>query len=247
MAAADGEVKVPAPGGTVTYAEMRMVAQEIHRLEKQARRIRTGALVFTGLIVGTAIFAGVIALLVSAFQDTEIKDDGGSQMAMVKKDTDQVIATTQSLEDLDASDLVDYARNEKDAEGLPDGEWTLSDERISLIRSLSWKSGQKMEVHHVAEITRYNGKDTRVEITTKAGHKITIWDSEKLSGVGSDNFDIKIRRKHLNGTMAPEEEINADGDENDTGRGRVLVSLNRPVLAPRPRAVNVDDFWDDDL
>ena len=38
-------------------------------------------------------------------------------MAMVKKDTDKVVATTQSMEDLDASDLVDYGRGGKDADG----------------------------------------------------------------------------------------------------------------------------------
>lgn len=226
-------------GGTVSYAEMRMVAQEIHRLERQARRIRTGALVFTGLLVGTAIFAGIIALLVSAFTDTEIKEDG-AQMAMVKKDTDKVVATTQSLEDLDASDLVDYSRSGTDAEGAPDGEWTLTDERISLIRTLSWKEGQRLEVHHVAEIVRHDGKNTAVEITTKAGHKITIWDKD-----GVDNFDIMIKRYDRNtNTFLTEVEVNADGDEVD-GRGRVLVSLTRPVLAARPRAINVDDFWDD--
>jgi len=228
-------------GGSVSYAEMRMVAQEIHRLERQARRIRTGALVFTGLLVGTAIFAGIIALLVSAFQDTEIKEDG-SQMAMVKKDTDKVVATTQSMEDMDASDLVDYGRSGKDADGDPDGEWTLTDERISMIRSLSWKEGQRLEVHHVAEIVRVDGKHTRVEITTKAGHRITIWDKD-----GVDNFDIMMKRFDRNtNTFLPEVEVNADGDESDTGRGRVLVSLARPVLAPRPRAINIEDFWDDD-
>jgi len=228
--------------GTVSYAEMRMVAQEIHKLERQARRIRTIALVVVGLLVGTAIFAGIIALLVSAFQDTEIKEDG-SQMAMVKKDTDKVVATTQSLEDIDASDLVDYGRSSTDGTGSPDGPWTLTDERISLIRTLSWKEGQRLEVHHVAEVVRHDGLDTRVEITTKAGHKITIWDSD-----ATDNFNIMIKRYDRNTkSYLPEQEVNANGDEDGTGgRGRVLVSLNRPVLEPRPRAINIDDFWDDD-
>ena len=31
-------------------------------------------------------------------------------------------------------------------QGDPDGEWTLTDERISIIRSLSWKEGQRLEV-----------------------------------------------------------------------------------------------------
>jgi len=235
-------VDIGANGGTVTYAEMRMVAQEIHRLEQQARRIRTGALICVGLLVGTAVFAGVIALLVSAFTETEIKEDG-AQLAMVKKDTNKVVATSQSLEDVDGSDLVDYARNLKDANGEPDGEYTLSDERIALIRTISWKAGQKMEVHHVSEIVRHDGKDVRVEITTKAGHKITIWDKD-----GVDNYDVVINRyDRVQQKLLPDEDVNPNGDENDSGRGRVLVSLNRPVLAARPRPINVDDFWDDDV
>lgn len=240
------EVKGPADvsvgaGGTVTYAEMRMVAQEIHRLEMQARRIRTGALICIGMLVGTAVFAGVIALLVSAFAETEIKEDG-AQLAMVKKDTDQVVATTQSLEDLDGSDLIDYARTGQDAQGIADGEWTLTDERIALIRSISWKDGPRMEVHHVAEIMRHDGQDAHVLITTKAGHKITIWDQD-----GVDNFDVEIQRyDRANKVLGPKEDVNPQGDEGDSGRGRILVSLSRPVLAARPRAVNVDDFFDDD-
>lgn len=246
MAGKAGEVAVNA-GGTVTYNEMRMVAQEIHRLEKQARRIRTGALVCIGLLVGTAVFAGVIVLLVSAFTETEIKDDNG-QLAMVKKETNKVVATTQSLEDLDGSDLVDYNRDGKDANGEADGEWTLTDERIALIRTISWKDGQKMEVHHVAEIVRHDGTDTRVEITTKAGHQITIWDSDLLSGkTAGDNFDVKIKRFDRDTRQfGPEEEVNAQGDENDSGRGRILISMSRPTLEARPRPINVDDFFDDD-
>jgi len=241
MASGGGEVKVDAGEGTVTYAEMRMVAQEIHRLEMQARRIRTAALVAIGLLVGTAVFAGVIALLVSAFTETEIKDDGG-QMAMVKKDTDKVVATTQSLEDLDGSDLIDYARSGKDANGEADGEWTLTDERIALIRTISWKDGPKLEVHHVAEIVRHDGNDARVDITTKAGHKITVWDQD-----GVDNFDVVIQRyDQALKKLGPKEDVNPQGDENDSGRGRILISLNRPVLAPRPRPINIDDFFDDD-
>lgn len=240
-----GEEKInvaPSTGGAVTYSEMRMVAQEIHRLEQQARRIRTGALICIGLLVGTAVFAGVISLLVTAFTETEIKEDGG-QIAMVKKDTNKVVATSQSLEDIDGSDLVDYGRTGKDAQGLPDGEWTLTDERIALIRTISWKAGQKMEVHHVSEVVRHNGNDTRVEISTKAGHKIVIWDQD-----GTDNFDVTIRRMdRVTGKLMPVEDVNPNGDENNSGRGRVLVSLNRPVLAPRPRPINVDDFWDDDV
>jgi len=229
-------------GGTVTYAEMRMVAQEIHRLERQARQIRTAALVCVGLLVGTAVFAGVIALLVSAFTQTEIKEDG-AQLAMVsKKDTSKVVATAQSLEDIDGSDLVDYGRYDVDANGDPDGEWNLSDERIALIRTISWKDGQRMEVHHVAEIVRFDGTDARVEITTKAGHVITIWDKD-----GVDNFDVVIRRFDRNtNSFGPDEDVNPMGDENDSGRGRILVSLNRPVLADRPRPINIDDFFDDD-
>jgi hypothetical protein len=241
MADKEGEVVVSA-GGTVTYAEMRMVAQEIHRLEKQARRIRTGALVCIGLLVGTAIFAGVIVLLVSAFQETEIKQDEG-QLAMVKKDTNKVVATTQSLEDVDGSDLVDYSRGAADNNGDPDGEWTLSDERVALIRSISWKDGPVMEVHHVAEIVRHDGTDTRVEIVTKANHKITIWDQFP----GDDNFDVQIQRySRETNTWAASADVNPQGDENNSGRGRILVSLARPQLETRPRPINVDDFFDDD-
>jgi hypothetical protein len=232
--------KVDVVAGSVTYGEMRLVAQEIHRLEKQAQRIRTAALIFVGLLVGTAVFAGVIAMLVSAFTQTEIKDDGG-QMAMVKKNTDKVVATSQSLEDIDGSDLVDYLRTGVDAEGKADGEWQLTDERIALIRSISWKAGQKMEVHYISEIVRHDGKDVRVELTTKAGHKITIWDSD-----GVDNFDVMMKRyDRISKTYMAEEEINANGDEAD-GRGRILVSLDRPTLIAKPRPINVDDFWDDD-
>jgi hypothetical protein len=229
-------------GGTVSYAEMRMVAQEIHRLETQARRIRTCALIFVGLLVGTAVFAGVIALLVSAFTQTEIKEDG-AQLAMVKKDTNKVVATSQSLEDIDGSDLLDYARVGTDAAGDPDGEWVLADARIALIRTISWKAGQKTEVHHVGEIVRHDGKDARVEITTKAGHIITIWDQD-----GVDNFDIVIKRYDPSTkSYLPDEDVNPNGDENNSGRGRVLVSLSRPTLEARPRPINVDDFWDDDV
>lgn len=228
----------------VTYGEMRMVAQEIHRLEKQARRIRFGALICIGLLVGTVIFGAVIALLVSAFKQTDVKEDG-AQLALVKKDTQKVVATTQSLEDIDGSDLVDYARTRVDANGDPDGAWVLSDERISQIRTISWRAadpatGAKVtEVHQVAEIMRQNGKDTAVKITTKAGHVITIWDN-----TGGDNFDVMMKRwDAATKTFGPEFEVNADGDEAD-GRGRVLVSLTRPSLEARPRAINVDNFWD---
>jgi hypothetical protein len=240
--------KVEAGPQKVSYAEMRMVAQEIHRLNQTQRRIRTAGMVFTGLLVGTALFAGVITLLYSAFTETEISSDD-QQLAMVKKGTNKVVATTASLEDVDASDLVDYGRTGKDASGNPDGDWALDDERISRIRSLSWKNGPTLEVHHVAEIVRHDGKDARVEITTKAQHRITIWDSD-----GVDNFDIKMKRYNPSTKKYDAEiEVNADGDESQveegrgtTGRGRVLVSLHRPVLEARPRAINIDDFWDDD-
>lgn len=243
MADKAGEVAIPAAGGSVTYAEMRMVAQEIHRLEKQARRIRTGALICIGLLVGTAVFAGVIALLVSAFTETEIEEDG-AQLAMVKKDTNKVVATTQSLEDLDGSDLVDYSRGQwTDTNGDPDGEWILTDERIARIRTISWKDGPTMEVHHIAEIVRHDGQDTRVEMITKAGHKITIWDQFP----NDDNFDVEIQRyDRTNNVLGPVEDVNPMGDENDSGRGRILVSLTRPVLESRPRPINIDDFFDDD-
>lgn len=233
------------PTGQVSYAEMRQVAQEIHRLEKQARQIRTGALICVGLLVGTAVFAGVIALLVAAFTETEIKEDGG-QLAMVKKDTNKVVATTQSLEDIDGSDLVSYAKTKKLADGTMDGEWTLSDERIALIRTVSWKAGPVLEVHYVSEIVRHDGNQTRVEITTKAGHLITLWDDEGLLK-GETPLEVFIKRfnKH-NNSFGALEEINPNGDEKE-GRGRVLVSLNRPVLAARPRPINVDDFFDDDV
>jgi len=246
MSKPDGDtmVAMPSNAGTVTYAEMRMVAQEIHRLEKQARRIRTCALISIGLLVGSAVFAGVAALLVSAFTETEIKDtDGGSELKMVKKDTKNVVATTQSLEDIDGSDLIDYARTRKDANGDDDGEWILSDERIALIRSVSWKDGKNLEVHHVAEIVRHDGKDAHVKLTTKAGHKITIWPQD-----GVDNFDVQIERYdwEKNPPLQPAEDVNPMGDENDSGRGRILVSLSRPVLEERPRPIKVDDFFDDD-
>jgi len=222
----------------VTYGEMRMVAQEIHRLEKQARRIRFGALICVGLLVGTVIFGAVIALLVSAFKQTDVKEDG-AQLALVKKDTQKVVATTQSLEDIDGSDLIDYARTRVDANGEADGPWVLSDERISQIRTISWRAGGVTEVHQVAEITRQDGTDAKVIITTKAGHVITIWDN-----TGGDNFDVMMKRWDRNThTFGPEFEVNADGDEAD-GRGRVLVSLSRPRLEARPRAINVDNFWD---
>lgn len=223
----------------VTYGEMRMVAQEIHRLEKQARRIRFCALICVGLLVGTAIFGGVIALLVSAFKQTDVKEDG-AQLALVKKDTQKVVATTQSLEDIDGSDLIDYARTRVDANGEADGPWVLSDERISQIRTISWRAGGVTEVHQVAEITRDDGTEAKVKLTTKAGHEITIWDN-----TGGDNFDVMMRRwdREKKNWEGPEFEVNAEGDEAD-GRGRVLVSLSRPRLEARPRAINVDNFWD---
>jgi hypothetical protein len=196
--------------------------------------------------VGTAVFAGVIALLVAAFTETEIKEDGG-QLAMVKKDTDKVVATTQSLEDIDGSDLVSYAKTKKLADGTMDGEWTLSDERIALIRTISWKAGPVLEVHYVSEIVRHDGAQTRVEITTKAGHLITLWDDQGLKP-GETKMEVFIKRfnKHTN-KLGAEEEVNPNGDEaGQDGRGRVLVSLSRPTLAARPRPINVDDFFDDD-
>lgn len=230
--------------GQVSYAEMRQVAQEIHRLEKQARQIRTGALICVGLLVGTAVFAGVIALLVAAFTETEIREDGG-QLAMVKKDTNKVVATTQSLEDIDGSDLVSYAKTKTLADGTKDGEWTLSDERIALIRTISWKAGPVLEVHYVSEIVRHDGNQTRVEITTKAGHVITLYDDQGLKA-GETKNEVFIKRfNKRNNSFGVLEEVNPNGDEKD-GLGRVLVSLNRPTLAARPRPINVDDFFDDD-
>jgi hypothetical protein len=230
-----GEPQVP---NKVTYAEMRLVAQEIHRLEKQARRIRFAALICIGLLVGTAVFAGVIALLVSAFKETDVKKDG-PQLALVKKNTDKVIATTQSLEDLDACDLIRYLPETKDAQGYPDGNWVLPDDRIGLVRAVSWRANNKTEVHHVAEIQRHDGIDARVEMVTKAGHKITVWDD-----TDADNFNVEIERyDRVNKKLGPKEEVNAEGDE-DGGCGRMLVSLTRPQLLPRPRPINVDAFWD---
>jgi len=247
-----GGIQIPVEGQKVSYAEMRMVAQEIHRLEKQARRIRTIALVSSGLFLGTAVFAGVIFLLVKAFAETEVKREDGTA-TLVKKDTTDVVQTTQSLEDRDGSSLLDYARNTLDANGDPDGDWKLTDEQISRIRTISWKAGQVMEVHHVAEIVRYDGTDTRVEITTKANHKITIWNNDCLgqnnvpiSGCTADKFDVMIRRyDRTTNTYAAEEEVNANGDEGTEGKGRVVVSLERPKVEAK-ETINLDDYLDDD-
>jgi hypothetical protein len=233
----------------VTYGEMRLVALELNRLEVRGKRIRTCAMIIIGFISVTALFAGGIAVLVSAFKKTEVRDQP-SGLILTKKETQKIIATSQSTEDIDGSDLIDYGRNLIDDNGDPDGAWTLSNDRIALIRSLSWRSddtdpsspsyGQKKtEVHHVAEIERHDGPQAHVKIVTKAKHIIKIWDN-----TGGDNFDVKIfRYNRATGGYFPEEEISANGDEAD-GRGRVLVSLSRPRLQTRPRAINADDYWD---
>lgn len=235
-------------GETLTYKEMRAVAQEIFNYEKKMRKIRTIAMIAGGLLMTTILVLAGTVLIFQMTADTEVQEAGG-QSALVKKGTNRVVATTESVEDVDGADLVDYAKNRVDAEGDPDGDWLLSDSRIAMIRSISWKECDDANsggppcttyVEHVAEIRRIDGTNASVEVTCKAGHKITIWDHDS-----TDNFNVLIKRwNRVSNTFDAEEEINAEGDE-DGGRGRIMVSLKKPMLVDPPggRTIKMDDYF----
>jgi hypothetical protein len=227
--------------GELTYKEMRAVAQEIFAIERKQRKMRTAALVVSGLLLGTIAFLLCMVLIYGLVSETEVKDDH-NQLALVKKGSNQVVATTESVEDLDGADLVDYDRSGKDANGTADGNWLLSESQIAMIRTISWREADVMNVHHIAGITRYDGQDARVEMTTKAGHEIVVWDSD-----GVDNFNVKLKRWNPdNNAFDPEVEVNAEGDfDNDpNGRGRVVVSLRRPTLDKSGSgAVSTPDYF----
>lgn len=230
--------KLPDQDEVLTYKEMRAVAQEIFKYEANMRKIRTGAMLCGGLLITLVVTLGGVLLILQFTVDTDV-DCGGKQCAWVKRGTKKVIQTTESLEDLDASDLTDYERDQTDANGDEDGEWVLSDAKLSMIRTISWRENDTMYVQHVAEIRRVNGQDTRVEITTKAGHKMTIWDND-----GVDNFNVMISRyDQETNTYGPETEVLPDGDEGDLGRGRVMVSLKRPDLSYKVRDVKMEEYF----
>uniref|UniRef100_A0A7S2DAA1 Uncharacterized protein n=1 Tax=Alexandrium andersonii TaxID=327968 RepID=A0A7S2DAA1_9DINO len=231
-------------GGFLTYKEMRCVAQEIFKYEQRMRRIRTSAMIGGSILLIFVVLLGGGVVIFGMVADTEVREDG-RQSALVKRDSNRVIATSESTEDFDGSDLVDYQRNGVDANGDPDGEWILNDSRVAMIKTISWKEGEVGNettiVHHVADITRYDGQNTSVDITTKVGHKIIIWDSD-----GVDRFDVMIRRWNVDmqdWETNDYQEVVPDGDEDDLGRGRVVVSVDRPRLDPAPRPVALDNYF----
>jgi len=231
-------------GESLNYKEMRAVAQEIFILERKSRRIRAFGLICSSLVLGSLVLLGAMALLYQGMKETEVQDDGHSNLVLTKKGSQDIIATTQSLEDLDGSDLVDYARTGSDTNGEPDGEWTLSDAKLSRIRTISWREDDTTYIHHVASIVRYNGKDTRVELKTKALHMIRIWDDTADDATGAaDNFAIEIKTWNpTTNSYSAWTEVNADGDE-DGGRGRVLVNLRRSKMDDPIRPINYKDYF----
>jgi len=228
------------PEQYVTYDELRDVAQQIFNIQKKQRFIRTCAMISIGVLVGVLLVFGGCCILLSAVHETQVKETSGShQLALVQKDTDKVIATTECTEDIDGSDLLDYQRNNIDAHGDPDGEWVLPSNRLSMIRSVSWYENSTMVVQHVSEIVRHDGNDTRVEITTKAGHQIFIWDSD-----GVDNFNVMMRRHEFEtNSFSPWVEVNAEGDQDDRGRGRVVASLKRKTLTKQAQTISLSEYF----
>jgi len=228
-----------APQEYVTYDELRDVAQQIFNIQKKQRMIRTCAMISIGAIVGTFVVFGGCYVLFTAVTETQLKETSGNhQLALVQKDTDKVIATTECTEDVDGADLLDYQRTEVDADGYPDGEWILPSNRLSMIRTLSWYENDTMVVQHVSEIIRYDGNNTHLHITTKAGHQIQIWDSD-----GEDDFSVMMRRYEFEtNTFTAWTEINADGDQDARGRGRVVASLRRPTLTQKAPQIVLSDY-----
>mmetsp|Transcript_101646 Transcript_101646/g.303295 ORF Transcript_101646/g.303295 Transcript_101646/m.303295 type:complete len:242 (-) Transcript_101646:106-831(-) len=231
-------------GGVLTYREMRAVAQDIFTYERKMRNIRTLAMIGGAVLVIFLVLLGGGVVIFGLASDTEVKHDG-SQEALVKKNSDTVISTAESKESMDAAELVDYQRNEVDARGDPDGDWILNASRIAMIKTVSWKEGdpgnETTYVQHVADITRHDGQNTSVEITTKAGHKMIIWDSD-----GQDNFNVMIRRWSIetqDWETSDYVEVLPEGDEDPSGRGRVVVTLDRPRLTSAPRTVNMEDYF----
>merc|ERR1712062_374019 len=95
-------------------------------------------------------------------------------------------------------------------------------------KTVSWKDGQNMWVHHISEVRRENGVNCRVTMKTKANHYIQVLDNWGPN----DNFNVFIKwYNHRNQTYSDWEEILPEADEEArNGRGRVLVSLRRETL-----------------
>lgn len=232
--ASDGDAPAGSKTGqTLTYDEVRAVAQEIYRIERKMRWIRTGVCVASLLLALTVTLGFVMVFVFRAVEQTEVRQDRpNTPLALVEAGTDNVIRTAESLEDVDASQLIDY-----DSAAGDEGEWNLSDERLAMIRTISWKNREEMHVHHVAEVTRYDGQDARVVITTKANHKIRI---------NVTDFDVEIMMFDPDrNTWDPPVEVSPEGADDDAGRGRVLVSLRRPSMGSNLPPIDIQNYFCD--
>lgn len=218
---------------SLTYEEARDVARQVVMMEQKKERVRGLKMVVFAILMGYLMFVLGFAWLVIAEGKFDLRSDNG-QLALLNKRSDELVRTAESMEDRDASDLVDYDRMVEGA----DGAWVLPAMKMELVRTVSWWEDNKMHVQHVASIARHGGTKPRVEIVTKAGHEMIIWDSNDEHA-----FNIMIRR--WNGEKNSFDawaEVNAEGDSDEMGRGRVVVSLRRPRLEPT-KEVNLDEYF----
>lgn len=219
---------------TLTYDEVRAVAQEIYRIERKMRWIRTGMCVGSLILAVTVTLGFVMVGVFKAVQQTEVRQErDDSPLALVAAGTDDVIRTAENLEDVDGSQLIDYDTADGD-----DGDWNLPDERLGMIRTVAWKVAEEMHVHHIAEASRFDGTDARVELTTKAGHVIRIY---------VEDFDVEIKmfdryERRLVGDWI---EVVPEGADDDDGRGRVLVSMRRPNMATNMPQIDIQNYFCD--
>lgn len=216
-----------------TFDQMRGFAREVVMLEQKKSRMRWCAFFVVSAVFGSVLLLVGLVVISGAVGEYEVRADNG-KLAMVKKDSDEILATVQSNEDRDGSDLVDYDRT---VEGN-DGPWALPSNMLELVRTLSWWEDNKMHVQHVAHIQRHGGDDPKVFIITKAGHEIILYDSN-----GVDTFDLMMRRWDTSTyTFGPWKEINADGDSDAMGRGRVVINLRRPRMQ-KSREIDLKEYF----
>jgi hypothetical protein len=243
----------------LSYDEVCAVAHEIYKIEQRVSKIRTGVFIAGSVVVGAIIFIVVLSVMFASFEQTQVQEDKVSstpgdkrtELSLVSKEsTEKILKTAESLEDTDASNLIAYEWTSNDTNGDPEGEWIFDDAKLSMIRTISWKEGQEMHVHHIAEVRRQDGDDCHVNLTTKAKHIIRIWDSAKSENASEDNYNIEILQWFPNGNSGfggygEWTEVLPDSDEDGQhGSGRALISMRADVIADSdsPR-INFEDYW----
>lgn len=225
---------------TFTFSEMRLLAKSVLDHQRQYRQLKHARIIgfiFLVLLFVVAVIAAAGAYSFTKTTSVKAKGEGG-QATLIQKSGKRVVSTAESAEDMDVSMLIDYNRDEKDSNGDPDGEWLLPDARLGMVRSLIWQEEGQTHIQRVSQISRINGKDAHVMIVTKAGHEMRIWDSD-----GTDNFNVEIRRRDPEtGTFSDWTEVLPEGDDDERGSGRVLVSMRRPSTRNDAKEVALADY-----